>query len=141
VILAEIGKFVGARVATAVIFLAAAAGGYWCYQNPDALKAGASVVKLTLVWLLVAAGLPWTSYLFIGPLMSRQSAMASAQSAGAVGVALIAAYSLVDVLLALWLAGWSLAGGFGGFVVVLGILAAAAYNFVICESLARHADS
>jgi hypothetical protein len=141
VILADVGKFVGAKVATAIIFLAVAAGGYWCYQHPESVKAGADVVKLTLVWIVFAAALPWSSYFFMRPLLARQSEMQSSQAAGAVGVAVIAAFSVLDVLLAFYLAGWSIAGTLTWIVVLLGFAAAAAYNFVICESLARQADA
>ena len=47
--LAEIGKFVGAKVAAAIIFLAVTAAGIWCYQNPDAVRAFGVVVKHTLI--------------------------------------------------------------------------------------------
>jgi hypothetical protein len=141
VILADIGKFVGAKVATAVIFLAVAAGGYWCYQNPDAIKAFGGVLKHTLIWLIVVAALPWTSYLFMRPLLTLQARQSSANAAALVSVGLIGAYTLVDVLFACFLADWSFTGGFTWLVVILGFIAAGAYNFVICESLARHASA
>ena len=140
-ILADIGKFVGAKVATAVIFLAVAGGGYWCYQNPESLKAGANVVKLTLVWIVVSGALPWTSYLFMRPLLDAQGKMQSAQGAAAVGAAIVGVYCLIDVMLAFYLAGWSIQGSLTWIVVMLGFIAAGAYNFVICESLARQADA
>lgn len=140
-ILADMAKFVGAKVATALIFIAVAAGGYWCYQNPETVKSMAQVVKLTIVWIVVAAALPWSSYLFMRPLLARQSSMQSAGGAAATSVAVIGVYSLADILLALWMASWSISGGFTWIVVLLGFAAAAAYNFVICESLARHLDS
>ena len=140
-ILAELGKFVGGKVATALIFVAMAGGGLWCYQHPEALQAGWHVVKMSLLWIVVAAALPWSSYLFIQPLMARQARMQSAQSAGATGVAVITAYSAADIAFALYLAGGGIVGSFSWFVVFLGFAAAAAYNFVICESLARQADA
>lgn len=139
--LAEIGKFVGAKVATAIIFIAVLVGGYWAYENWDQVKAFGRVVKLTLVWLVVAAGLPWTSYLIMRPLMDLQSRMQTVNAAALTSVGLIAGFLLIQVLLAFWLADWGFDGGFTWFVVLLGFLAAGAYNFVICESLARHADS
>jgi len=141
VILADLGKFVGAKVATAVIFIAVAAGGIWCYQHPESVKAGAQVIKLSLVWIAVAAALPWSSYLFMRPILAKQAEIQSTGAAGAVGLAVIVAYSAIDVLLAIWLAGGSISGSFTWFVVMLGFAAAAAYNFVICESLARQADA
>lgn len=139
--IADMAKFVGGKIATALIFLAVAAGAYWCYQNPAALKSMAQVVKLTIVWIVIAAALPWSSYLFMRPLLARQSAMQSAGGAAATSIAVIGVYSFADILLALWMAGWSVNGGFTWLVLILGFAAAAAYNFVICESLARQVDS
>lgn len=140
-ILADMGKFVGGKVATALIFAAIAGGGFWCYQHPEVLKAGWSLVKLTLMWLVVAASLPWSSYLFMQPLLARQAQMHSHRTAGALGILIIAAFTLLDVLFALHLADGSIHGSFTWLVVILGFAAAAAYNFVICESLARQASA
>ena len=139
--LADIGKFVGGKVATALIFAAVAGGGFWCYQHPEVLKSGWALVKLTLMWVVVAAALPWSSYLFIQPLLTKQSELQSVRAAGAVGVALIAGFTLLDVLFALHLADGGIHGSFTWLVVMLGFAAAAAYNFVICESLARQAST
>lgn len=139
-ILAEIGKFVGAKVATAIIFIACLAGAYWCYQNPDSVRAFGSALKLTLVWVLVVAALPWTSWLFMRPLLDFQAKLQSAHGAALASLGVIGAFWMFDVLFALWLAGWSITGGLTWIVVILGFIAAAAYNFVICESLARHAN-
>lgn len=140
-ILAEIGKFVGAKVAAAVIFLAVVAGGVWCYQNPEAVKAFGHVVKLTLLWIVVAAALPWSSYVFMRPLLRFQADQLSASGAAAVSIAVIAAYWLIDIALAFCLGDFGDAGTFTWIVLLLGFLAAGTYNFVICESLARHVDS
>jgi len=141
VFLAEIGKFVGAKVASAVIFIAMAAGGYWAYENWDTVRAFGHVMKLTLLWLVLAAALPWSSYVFMRPLLDFQSRLQTTNSAALTSVAIIGGFCAVDIVLALWLAGWGFAGGFTWFVVLLGFLAAAAYNYVICESLARYVES
>lgn len=138
--LAEIGKFVGAKVAAAVIFIAVTAGGLWCWQHPEEVRAFGRVIKLALIWIAVAAALPWTSFVFIRPLLGLQSNMQSATSAAILSVGFIAAYWLVDVGFAFYLADWSVSGALSWIVLILGLLAAGAYNFVICESLARHVD-
>lgn len=140
-IFAEIGKFVGAKVATAIIFVAVVAGGIWCWQNWDTVKAFGHVVKLLLIWLAVVAALPWSSYLFMRPLLNFQSSLQSEKAAIAVSVALIGVFCVIDVVVALCMGDWSDVGGFTWFVALLGFLAAGAYNFVICESLARHVDT
>ena len=138
---AEMGKFVGSKVAAAIIFLAIAAGGIWCWQNPEAVKAFGQVVKLTLIWLVIVAALPWSSYLFMQPLLAFQSKLQSARAAAMVSVTMIGTYWLIDVLLAFYLAGWGFSGTLTWLVVLLGLAAAGAYTFVICESLARQAEA
>jgi len=138
---AAAGKFVGSKVASAVIFLAVAAGGIWAWRHPEQIKAFGRVVQLTLVWLAVTAAAPWSSYLFMRPLLNWQSSMQTGQSAAVLSVLLIGVYWIIDIVLALWLAGWRIEGGFTWMVVLLGFAAAGAYNYVICESLARHVDA
>lgn len=139
-ILTEIGKFLGAKVATAIIFVAVAAGGIWCWRNPEALKAGANAVTLALLWLGVAAALPWTSFLFIKPLLAKQAKMQTAGGAAMLSLIVLAVFLLAEIIFAFYLAGWSVSGTLSWLVLILGFSAAGAYNFVICESLARRAD-
>ncbi|MBX3395692.1 MAG: hypothetical protein KF841_10025 [Phycisphaerae bacterium] len=139
--LSEIGKFVGAKVAGAIITVAVLAGGFWCYRNWDQVEAFGRIVKLVLAWLVVVAVLPWTSFFFMRQFLEYQSSLTSARFAHFASVAIIAAYWIVDIFAALWLADWSIAGGFTWCVVLLGFIAAGAYNYVICESLARRIDS
>jgi len=140
-ILTEIGKFLGAKVATAIIFVAVAVGGIWCWQHPEAVKAGANALKLTLVWIVVAAALPWSSYLFMKPLLARQARMQTSSGAAVLSLIVLGVYLFIEVVFAFYLAGWSVSGTLSWVVLVLGFSAAGAYNFVICESLARRADS
>ena len=142
-VLAEIGKFVGAKVAGALITLATIAGGIWCYYNWDKVEAFGVVLRQILIWIVLVVALPWSSFLFMKPLLGFQSNMNSERAAAAVSIGLIGVYCLIDIILAFWLGDWGETGGKGGFawfVLVLGFAAAGAYNFVICESLARHAD-
>jgi hypothetical protein len=141
VILADIGKFVGAKIAAAVIFLATAAGGVWCYYNWDSVLAFGHVVKLALFWIILVAALPWSSFLFMRPLLRFQAEQLSTRGAAALSVAVIAAFCLVDVVLAFYLGDFAGSGTFTWIVVLLGFLAAGAYNFVVCESLARYVES
>jgi hypothetical protein len=136
-ILADIGKFVGAKVATAIIFLAVTAGGYWLYKHPEVIRETGHLIKLLLIWVVVTAALPWSSFIFMRPLLDLQARMTNASAASVLSIGLIGAYTLVDILLAFKLAQGGIQGGFTWLVVFLGFAAAAAYNFVICESLAR----
>ena len=139
-VFAEVGKFVGAKVAGTLITLAMIAGGWWCYQNWDKVEAFGAVIKAVLFWILLVAALPWSSFLFMKPLIAFQSNLNSEKAAAAVSIGLIGVYCLLDAFFAFQLGDWSDKGGFSWFVLILGLVAAGAYNFVICESLARNAD-
>lgn len=139
-VFAEIGKFVGAKVAGTLITIAMLAGGWWCYQNWDTVKAFGEVVKLILFWIVLAAALPWSSFFFMKPLLGFQGNLNSERAAAAVSIGVIGVYCIIDIILAFWLGDWGDKSGFSWFVLLLGIVAAGAYNFVICESLARQAD-
>ncbi|MFH1417972.1 MAG: hypothetical protein ABII12_06775 [Planctomycetota bacterium] len=140
-ILVEAGKFIGKKTAAALIAVAVVLGGVWCWQNPEEVKAFGHVVKVSLIWLAIAAALPWSSYLFMRPLLAFQADRLSTNAAAGMSLAVIAGYWLIDIILAFYLADEPITGTFTWIVVLIGFLAAAAYNFVICESLARHADS
>ncbi len=139
-ILAEIGKFLGNKVATAIIFIAAVAGGIWCYQHPEHVKTFGHGMKMVLFWLVAVAALPWSSYLFMKPMLQFQAKSLSTNGATIMSIALIGAYCLIDIVLAFYWGDWIGSGTFTWIVLFLGFLAAGTYNFIICESLARHAD-
>lgn len=139
-VFAEIGKFVGAKVAGVIITIATLAGGYWCYEHWDKVEAFGGVIRQILFWIVLVAALPWSSYLYMKPLLAFQGNLNSERSAAMVSVGVIGAYCVIDLILAFWLGDWQGAGGFSWFMLVLGLAAAGAYNFVICESLARQAD-
>lgn len=139
-VFAEIGKFVGAKVAGAIITVATIAGCVWCYYNWDTVKAFGNVVKLILFWLVLVAALPWSSFFFVKPLLAFQGNLNSERAAAATSIGVIGLFCAIDLILAFWLGDWADANGFSWFMLLIGLIAAGAYNFVICESLARHAD-
>lgn len=128
-----IGKYVGAKVVTALCVLGAGAAGLWFWRHPEDLRSLWSVVKLSLAWIGFAAVLPWTSFLFVRPLLKAES--------NALSAALLGGYMLLDIVAALWLADWGVRGSLAWVVLIIGFMAAAAYNYVVCESLARQADA
>ncbi len=140
-ILVEAGKFIGKKTAAALIGVAVVLGGVWCWQHPEEVKAFGHVFKVTLIWLGIVAALPWSSYLFMRPLLEFQASRLSTSAAAGMSFCVIAGFWLIDIILAFYLADEPITGTFTWIVVLIGFLAAAAYNFVICESLARHADS
>ncbi len=139
-VLAEAGKFVGAKIASAIIFIGVAAGGIWCWQNWGDVKDFGSALLDVLIWLVIVAALPWSSYLFMRPLLAFQGNLQSEKAAAGVSIGLIAVYLLADAIAAFSMGDFSGSGAFTWFVLFLGFAAAGAYNFIICESLARHLD-
>jgi len=139
--LTGIAKTVGTNVLTVLATLAVLTGGYWCWQHPESVRQFGGVLFRAGIWLGLAAALPWSSYLFMRPLLQWQAAMQSTSAAHLLSILLICGYCLADTVLAWGLNGWQLfSGALSWAVVVLGLLAAGAYNFVICESLARHVE-
>jgi len=67
--------------------------------------------------------------------------MQTSSGAAVLSLIVLGVYLFIEVVFAFYLAGWSVSGTLSWVVLVLGFSAAGAYNFVICESLARRADS
>jgi hypothetical protein len=132
-VISAIGKYVGGKVVTTLCVFAAAAAGYWFYRHPEDLRTLWAVIRLTLAWIGFAAALPWTSWLFLRRVLAMES------NAAALGM--LAGYSALDVLAAMWLAGWSVSGALSWTVLMLGFIAAGTYNYVVCESLARQLEA
>lgn len=127
-----IGKYVGAKVVTALCALGAVLAGIWFWRHPEDLRALWTTVRLSMAWIAFALVLPWTCFPMLGWLLKLESNLA--------GALLLGGYLLLDVLAALWLAGWHVSGSLAWLVLIVGWLAAAAYNYIICESLARYAE-
>ncbi len=131
--LEAVGKYVGGKVVTTLCVIAVAGAGIWFWRHPEDLRGLWSVAKLALAWVGLSAALPWTSF-FIMPRVLRVESNRA-------GYALLGGYSALNVASALWLAGWSVHGALSWTVLTLGFVAAGAYNYVVCESLARRADA
>jgi hypothetical protein len=128
-----IAKYVGGKVLTAVIAVTAAVILIWYWQlPPEAKQAIWDALRRALIWTGVVAVLPWATF-FVPPLLVR------AESNVVSALALLG-YLLVDVVAALWLAGWSISGAMTWLVVLFGFGCAATYNFVVCEYLAGRAE-
>ena len=53
---------------------------------------------------------------------------------------MLAGYMLVDILVALWLAGWHPGGTLTWAVMILGFLCAGVYNFIVSDYLAGRVE-
>ena len=131
--LASVGKYVGGKVVTAICVVASGAALVWFWKHPESAQAIWQIIKYSIAWIAFAVVLPWASYAALPFVLRTES--------NAVSVLLLAALWLLDILMALWLCGWHVNGALGWAVLLLGFIAAGAYNFVVCESLARQLDA
>ncbi len=123
---------VGEKVLTGIIFallIVLAVGVY--RMGPEARGAIISGIGRTLVWIGIAALLPWSVRLFIRRLIEIGQNW--------VGLALITGLTVIDVVVGLILIGGLPAGGWGWFSAVTALGIVATYNYLVCEYLAdRH---
>jgi hypothetical protein len=112
-----------------VLALIVAAGiGIW-QMGPELRQAWLTGLWRTLLWLVIAASVPWLGWVAMPRLLELGSNW--------VGVALLAVWLLLDVvagvlLLTAWPASW------GAWLAVLALLGVAlAYNYLVSEYLAQ----
>jgi hypothetical protein len=124
---AAMGKYVGGKVLTAVLVVACGGAGIWFWRHPEQLESVWHVVKMGLAWLGFAVVLPWTSFALLPWIRKFDTNVAPAL--------MLLGYLALDVLAALFLAGWHVGGALAWIVLILGFLAAGVYNFLVCETL------
>lgn len=118
---------------TAVLVVASAAGIIWFWKHPEQLEVLWVVIKRVLAWLGFVIVLPWALF-FVPPWVIKK------ESNLAAGL-MLAAYLVIDVVVALLLAGGVRGHGTLAWVVlVLGFAAAGVYNFLVCDSQADRID-
>lgn len=127
-----LAKYVGGKFLTAILVVAVGLTGYWFYKNPEQIENLWHVIKGSLVWLGFVAVLPWALFFAPGMVLKTGSNLAAA--------AMLVVYLILDILMALWLAGWHIQGTLTWGVVILGFLVAGVYNFMVCDFLAEHAE-
>lgn len=131
-----VGKYVGAKVVSAVLAVAATLLVIWYWRLPlESRDALWSMARGALLWTGFVALLPWA--LFFVPRMAMRA------ENNAVSALVLLGYLVVDIGLALYLMGGHVSPGEGRWQVVLlivGFLLAAIYNFVVCEFLAQRSE-
>jgi len=128
-----IGKYVGGRVLTAVLVISSAAGIIWFWKHPEQLQSLWRVIKFVLAWLGFAIVLPWALF-FVPPWVIRK------ESNLAAGL-MLAGYLLLDIVVALFLAGGVRGHGtLTWIVLLLGFLSAGVYNFLVCDYQAEKTE-
>ena len=131
--LTAIGQYVGGRVVTAVLVVAAAGAGIWFWKHPEDLQTIWRTLKYVVAWLGFVLVLPWATFFVTPWVVSKDSNAAAAL--------MLAGYWLADILVAVWLMGTLRGHGTLTWVVVLlGFLAAGVYNFKACEFQAERVE-
>lgn len=131
--LTAIGQYVGGKVITAVLVVAAAGAGIWFWQHPEDLQTIWGTLKYVAAWLGFILVLPWATFFVTPWVVSKDSNAAAAL--------MLLGYWFVDVLMAFWLMGTLRGHGMLTWTVVLiGFLAAGVYNFKACEFQAERVE-
>jgi hypothetical protein len=106
--------------------------GYAIWQmGPERRAAILEGIGRTLGWLLIAGVLPWSARLILGRILTVGSNWA--------GVALLAAYFIVDVVAGAVLLGGLPTGGWGWVAALAALAVAGTYNYLVTEYLAEQA--
>lgn len=124
-ILGRLSEKVLGYVALAIVALV----GFAIYQMPGETKAAIwSGIWRSIVWVIIAAGVPWSAALFVRRVLEFSTNWA--------GVGLVVGLTLVDliagvVLMTAWPSGgWTWAAALGAIAV------AGTYNYLVAEYLA-----
>ena len=128
-----LAKYVGGKVLTAVLTVAAILIVVWYWRlAPQDRAALWGIIRGAMLWLGLVAALPWALFFVPARVVRTESNTASAM--------MLVAYLVVDFALALYLIGGFPANGWHRGIVLLGLLCAAVYNFIVCEFLAQRAE-
>ena len=128
-----LGQYLGGKVITAILVVSGGLTGIYFWKNPDDLATIWKTIQYALVWVGIVLALPWATFFVTNWVVAKESNGAAA--------AMLAAYSLVDVAVAVWLMGG--VGGHNGLtlaVLLFGFLTAGVYNFKVCEYQALSAE-
>ena len=127
-ILGRLGEKVLGWIALGLLLLIAFA----VYQTPAETKQAIwSGAWRSVTWLAFVAALPWFGRLFIGRILETGTNWA--------GAALVAGFTLVDVLIGLLLISAWPASLWGWLLLLALVGAAATYNFLVADYLADQA--
>ncbi len=128
-----VAKYVGGKALSAAILVCAALAVIWYWNLPPEQKELIwRTVKGALVWVGFVAVLPWALFFVPAMVVKAESNLVSALA--------LAGYLAVDVAFALYLTGGGMGGTLSKGVMILGFLAGAVYNFMVCEFLAQRSE-
>ena len=128
-----ISKYLGKKAVGAALVVAGAIIIIWYLRLTADQKAAIwSTARAAMLWAGIVAVLPWATF-FVPAWVLRQES-------NRISAAMLAGYLIVDVVLALGMAGWHVPAGWQKAALLFGFLCAAVYNFVVCEFLAGRAE-
>jgi hypothetical protein len=126
----EFLKSVTGKVVTGLVGLAVVAASISWWRMDEAtrhtLLTGTGRIA---AWFGVVLFLPWVTFAVIGRVAKLDNNTA--------GALLVGSYTLLELLLLLWLFGWSLPGATAWTFAAVGLLCAAAYNLFTCDWIAE----
>ena len=123
-------KTVTGKVVSGLVALAVIAGGIsWWQMDPETKQMLLSGTGKIVSWSGIVLLLPWATFFLIGRVGKMES--------NAAGAALVAAYTIGEILLLTWLFEWDISGTGAWTFVALGGLVAAVYNVFTCDWIAE----
>lgn len=129
----EFLKSITGKVVAGIVALAVIAGAIsWWQMDVASRDALLNNTGKLLAWLGVVLLLPWVSFFVIGRIAKLES--------NAAGAALIAVYTIAELVLLAWLFDWSITGPGAWTFFLLGGLLAGAYNLLTCDWIAEKVE-
>jgi hypothetical protein len=126
----ELLKTMAGKVVAGVMALVVVAGGIsWWRMDPDTRHMLLAGTGRIVSWFGIVLLVPWATFFLIGRVSRVGSNLA--------GGLLVLGYTLLEVLLLLWLFNWSVPGPAAWTFVLLGALIAGVYNLFTCDWIAE----
>ena len=130
---AAIGKYLGGKALTAILAVASVLVVIWYWRLPPEARAHLwATAQGVLTWMGFVAVLPWALFFIPARVVRAESNAASGLT--------LATYLVVDLGFALYLTGGRVGDHWSAGLMLVGLLCAAVYNFVVCEFLAQRAE-
>ncbi|HSI37083.1 MAG: hypothetical protein ACAI43_18980 [Phycisphaerae bacterium] len=126
-------KTVTGKVVSGIVGLVVVAAGIsWWRMDPETRSMLLGGTGKIVSWTGIVILAPWATFFIVGWVGRMRS--------NAAGGALVFVYTLLEVLLLLWLFGWSIPNATAGTFFAVGALVAGVYNLLVCDWLAERME-